>query len=79
LVDVPRAVANSHWLVTAYRRTAQGKTTPLDGYGSPSVITGRHSTRLPVPYGDGTYYLSVVELNGVKQVGEWTATVEVTS
>jgi hypothetical protein len=78
-VDVPRAVANTSWLVTAYRRNAQGKATPLAGYGSPSVITNRHSTRLPVPYGNGTYYLSVVQLKGARQVGQWTATVEVTS
>jgi hypothetical protein len=76
-VDVPRTVANSHWLVTAYRRNAQGKTTPLDGYGSPSVISDRHSTSLPVPFGEGTYYISVVQLSGTKQVGQWTATVAV--
>jgi hypothetical protein len=79
LVDVPRTVALTHWLVTAYRRTAAGKTTPLDGYGSPSVLADRHSIRLPVPFGEGTYYISVVQLNGPTQVGQWTATVEVSS
>lgn len=78
-VDVPRAVAVTHWLVTAYRQTASGKTTPLDGYGSPNVLSDRHSIRLPVPYGQGTYYISVVQLSGPRQVGQWTATVEVTS
>jgi hypothetical protein len=79
LVDVPRTVADTHWLVTAYRRGASGKPTPLDGYGSPTVLSGRHSIRLPVPYGEGTYYISVVQLSGPKQVGQWTATVEVLS
>lgn len=79
LVDVPRTVADTHWLVTAYRRTASGKSSPLDGYGSPSVLSDRHSIRLPVPYGEGTYYISVVQLSGAKQVGQWTATVEVSS
>jgi hypothetical protein len=79
LIDVPRPVAQAHWLVTAYRRAASGRPTPLDGYGSPSVLNDRHSIRLPVPYGEGTYYISVVQLNGPKQVGQWTATVEVTS
>ncbi|WP_375480768.1 DUF2771 family protein [uncultured Jatrophihabitans sp.] len=77
LIDVPRAVANSHWLVTAFRRDKNGKSTPLDGFGSPDLIHGRHSTQVSVPYGTGDYFLSVAELAGGSQQGAWVARVHV--
>jgi hypothetical protein len=79
LVDVPREVADQHWIVTAFS-LSKGKTTPLDGYGS-SVLHNRHSIRLPVPYasGGGSYYfLSVAEIRGAAQSGTWTVQVHVT-
>jgi hypothetical protein len=77
-VDVPREVAAKHWIVSAYKVDNTGKKSPLDGYGSPSLLHDQHSTRVAVPYGTGSYFLSVAELDGTAQVGTWTVEVQVT-
>lgn len=70
LVDVPKALADSGWIVAAF--TSDGKTnTPLDGAGSPT-IHGRHSVRLRVPQvSSGSYYLQVTALRPNNQLTTW--------
>ncbi|MEP6598495.1 MAG: DUF2771 family protein [Actinomycetota bacterium] len=78
LVDVPRSVARSHWLVSAFQLDAStGKKTALDGNGSAGLLHDTHSTRVSVPYGTGDYYLSVAQIEGTEQRGTWTVRVRV--
>jgi hypothetical protein len=76
-VDVPKEVADKHWIVSAYKVDNAGAKSPLDGYGSASLLHSQHSTRVAVPYGTGSYFLSVAELDGTAQVGTWTVEVQV--
>jgi hypothetical protein len=77
LVDVPRDVADQHWIVLAFKTDSAGTSTALDGYGSTGVLHNRHSVRVPVPNAEGSYYLKVAELRGAAQSGTWIVLVDV--
>jgi hypothetical protein len=77
MVTVPRSVAESPWIVSAFRLDDQGTRTPLDGYGSPALLQDTHSTRVAVPFGTGEYFLSVAQIEGAEQRGTWTVRVDV--
>lgn len=80
LVTVPRSVARSQWLVTAFQLDpSTGKKSALDGNGSAGLLHDAHSTRVAVPFGTGDYYLSVAQIEGTNQRGTWTVRVHVVS
>jgi hypothetical protein len=80
LVDVPRNVAGKTWEVQAVTPGTDGKFTSLKVDGASSgTISGRHSTRVQVPYGQGAYYLLVTAGTGTSSPGSWVAKVTVTS
>ena len=76
-IDVPRVVADQHWIVTAFTVTAGGKSTPIDGAGS-ELLHDAETVRVPVANGTGNYILSVAELRGLAQSGTWSVRVQIT-
>lgn len=76
-ISVPRSVADNAWIATAYTVDAQGKSSPLEGFGS-NLVKDNHFTRVFVPTSQGSYLLSVSEFEGDRQSGVWTLTVNVT-
>ncbi|MBV9823291.1 MAG: DUF2771 family protein [Actinobacteria bacterium] len=77
LLDVPKALADSGWIVAAF--TSDGKTnTALTTPGAGSdPIRGRHTVRLQVPPATaGSYYLQVTALRPTNQLTTWLLGVE---
>jgi hypothetical protein len=79
-IDVPRAVARSHWTATSATQAADGQFQTITGSGlSSGTLHDTHSTRLTVPYGVGNqYYVIVIEQNGQVQTGSWVTLVTIT-
>jgi len=77
LVDVPKEVADNHWIVTAYTVDAKGKRVTVPGADSP-LLHGRHSVWLPVTSSED-YYLQIGDFDGADRVGTWTVQVHVTA
>jgi hypothetical protein len=77
LLDVPKALADSGWIVAAF--TSDGsKNTALTTPGAASEpIRGRHTVRLQVPPAtSGGYYLQVTALRPTNQLTTWLFGVE---
>ncbi len=78
LVDVPRALADAGWIVTAY--TTDGKTnTPLTSPSGVSTgpVNGEHTVRLNVPAATtGSYYLQITALKPSNQLTNWLCLVQ---
>ncbi|HST50299.1 DUF2771 family protein [Jatrophihabitans sp.] len=77
LLDVPKDLADSGWIVAAF--TSDGKTnTALTTPGAASQpIQGRHTVRLRVPAAtSGSYYLQVTALRPTDQLTTWLLGVE---
>jgi hypothetical protein len=79
LVDVPKDVADQHWLVSAFTEN-NGQQAPVQGAGS-AVINDSHSARVDVPADlvGGSYVLAVKSTNGQIPTGVWGVIVQVTS
>lgn len=77
-ISVPRTVADQAWIATAYSVGADGKTTPLDGFGS-NLISDNHFGRVFVPTRNGSYLLAVNEFRGDTQTGTWTVQIDITA
>ena len=72
LLDVPKELADSGWIVAAF--TSDGKTnTALTTPGAASPpIKGRHTVRLQVPAAtEGSYYLQVTALRPTSRLTTW--------
>jgi hypothetical protein len=79
LIDVPKELAKSGWLVAAFTSDGSGKNTPVSDGGS-LPVKDKHTVRLQVPPAkEGGYFLQVLPAPGSTERSTWVIQVQLTA
>ncbi|SDI97017.1 Protein of unknown function [Frankineae bacterium MT45] len=76
-IDVPKAVADKYWLVSAYSLDSSNKATAIDGAGT-TLLHNQNNARITVPFTGTSYYIAIQQTNGKTAAGIWQAAVQIT-
>jgi hypothetical protein len=76
LIDVPRAVATTQWVVSGFTLDDAGTQTPIDGVGTPALHDTHSARILTTAAGSDPFYVSITQLQDSGQLnGTWVVKV----